>query len=141
MLSQRFNTFNCFHLHLLCSNDESATSFNKTRSSIIDTVETDISFFGTSLVLPFKVIYNIKNDVILGFDFIEKNVESINVKQRKLALGCGTVVFCCQRDLFSLDDSSLRDFGSLVVGTLRVKTRRPPFTRRSRQLPPSCRDP
>ena len=65
LLSQRFYTSNSKHLHLLCSNNKSATSFNEKRSSVIGSVETDISFVGTSLLVPFKVIDNINYDAIL----------------------------------------------------------------------------
>ena len=130
MLIQRFYIFNSKHFYLLCTNNKLATSFNWKRSSVIGSVKTEISFFKTSLFVPFKVIDNINYDAILGHDFIEKNVESINVKQRKLTLACGTEIFFRERDFSYIDNVSPRDSDSLVIGELRVETRRPSFARR-----------
>ena len=126
---------------MLCEKDESATSFNGACSAVIGSVETNMTFDETSLSVPFKVIDNINYDAMLGLDFIKKNVELINMKERKLSLSCGTVVSFRERDSSSLDGSFPRDSGSLVVGALRVEKKRPSFACSSRRFPPSWRDP
>ena len=141
VMSQRFYTTNIGNLLVLRGNDESATSFNGACSAVIGSVETNMTFDGTSLSVPFKVIDNINYDAMLRLDFIKTNVESINMKQQKLTLSCGTEVSFRARDSSSLDGSFPLDSGSIVVGALRVEKRRPSFARGLRRFPPSWCDP
>ena len=133
VMSRRFYTTNMENLHLIRKADELATSFNGARSAVIGSVDTDISLVETSLPVSFKVIDGIKYDSILGLDFIKKNVESIDVKQHKLTLACGTVVPFCWRDVSS--SGSLLECRPNVVNTLRVRQQLRP-----RRLPSNWRD-
>ena len=139
VMSRSFYTSNVGNVHLLREPEQSATSFNGVRSSIIGSLESDVSFVGTSVPVPFKVIDKIKYNAMLGLDFIEKNVESIDVKQRKLTLACGTVVPFRERDPASSKPSS-NDFEQVVVNTLRVSPQRRWLARRPRRLPSNWRD-
>ena len=141
VMNRRFYTTNIGNLPVLRRKDESVTSFNGACSVVIGSVETNMTFDGTSLSVPFKVIDNINYDAMLGLEFIKTNVEWINIKERKLTLSCGTEVSFREHDFYSLDGSFPLDSGSLVVGALRVEKRRPSFARSSRRFPPSWRDP
>ena len=119
VMSRRYYTSNVGNVHLLREPEQSVTSFNGVRSSIIGLLETDVSFVGNSVPMPFKVIDRIKYDAMLGLDFIEKNVKSIDVKQRKLTLACGTVVPFREGDP-AFSKASSNNFEPVVVNTLRV---------------------
>jgi hypothetical protein len=141
VMSRRFYTTNIGHLRQLRGKEESATSFNGMPSAVLGSFETDVSLDGTSVSVPFKVIDRIKYDAMLGLDFIEKNVESIDVKRRQLTLSCGTIVPFCARGSAPSEEVLSSAAEPLVVNTLQVRPHRRWFRSRYRVYPTDWRDP
>ena len=142
VMSSQFFEKNVAPLHVLHGTGHQAVAFNGASSTILGTYETELTFDKTIVPVNFEVVKDIKYDAMLGRDFLDKNLEYINIKNAAIKFNDGSVVSIVRKNIEPSGRPSIAaGVKDVRINYLRVNPRRSWFRSRYRQLPTNWRDP
>ena len=142
VMSSQYFEKNIAPLHVLHSTGQKAVAFNGAASSILGEYKSEVIFNNTALPVDFQVVKDIKYDAMLGRQFLDQHVETINTRDGTVKLNDGTFIDIVRKNIEpACRPSHTINYGSLRINTLHVRPRRRWFRSRYRVYPADWRDP